>query len=121
MEALRLALSDCTLLAARYSEHSNSHRQMSSALRDAGAADVVDRLFALRQLESRFDVDLGLLCHWYARRDARETHPVERAIITYVTTHHEGSAGEELYIRVDRVRALREFLEESRLVGEPES
>jgi len=121
MEALRLDYSDCMLLAARYGEHGNSHRQMTTALREAGATDVLDRLFTLRKLERHFDVDLGLLCHWYRRRDAGQTHPVERAIITYVTTSQPNTAGAEVWIRLDRVRTLREFLEESRIVSEAES
>jgi hypothetical protein len=94
---------------------------MSAALREAGATPSVERLMVLRQLEHRFDVDLGLLCHWYERRDGHETHPVERAIITYLTTAHRIDDATEIWIRLDRVRELRDLLEESRLVSEPES
>ena len=121
MEAVRLSSSDCRLLAARYVEHGNSHRRMSAALQEAGAAPSAERLIMLRQLEHRFDVDLGLLCHWYERRDGRETHPVERAIISYLTTAHRTGDVAELWIRLDRVRELRDLLEESRLVSEAES
>ena len=121
MEAVRISLADCRLLAARYTEHGNSHRRMSNALREAGALPSVERLLTLRQLEHRFDVDLGLLCHWFERRDGKETHPVERAIITYLTAPHGNNGGAELWIRLDRVRELRDLLEESRLVSEPES
>jgi hypothetical protein len=121
VEAVRLSSSDCRLLAARYVEHGNSHRRMSNALRGAGAAPAVERLITLRQLEHRFDVDLGLLCHWYERRDAGETHPVERALIGFLTTPQRNGEVAEIWIRLDRVRELRELLEESRLVSEPES
>jgi hypothetical protein len=121
VEAVRLSSTDCRLLAARYVEHGNSHRRMSASLREAGATPAVERLIVLRQLEHKFDVDLGLLCHWYERRDGNGTHPVERAIITYLTTAHRIDDVTELWIRLDRVRELRDLLEESRLVSEPES
>ena len=107
------------LLAARYAEHANSHRRMALALGEAGAHESIDRLDTLRELERRFDIDLGMLCHWHQERDARETHPVQRAIIHYLTAQQ--STGSELWIRLDRLRELRDLLEESRLVGEPES
>jgi hypothetical protein len=118
---VRLTLSDCTLLAARYVEHGNSHRRMLQALREAGARPAADRLLGLRTLERRFDVDLGLLCHWYARRDQQDTHPVERTIITYLTRAQSNAQPPELWILLDRVRELRAFLDEGRLVGDPES
>ena len=118
MEAVRLALSDCRLLAARYHEHGNSHRRMTQALLDAGAAPAAERLLTLRQIERQFDVDLGLLCYWHERRSAHDSHPVERAIIAYLTSVH---ARDEIWILLDRLRELRDLLDESRLVGEPES
>ena len=117
MEVVRLSQTDCDLLAARYVEHGNSHRRMSQALREAGATAAADRLVGLRKLEHRFDVDLGLLCHWFQRRDATETHPVERTIINYLTRPQP----DEVWILLDRVRELRVFLDEGRLVGEPET
>jgi hypothetical protein len=118
VEAVRLTLADCSLLAARYQEHGNSHRRMTQALLDAGAAGTADRLLNLRQIERRFDIDLGLLCHWYERRTAQGSHPVERAIIAYLTAVH---TRDEVWILLDRLRELRDLLDESRLVGEPES
>jgi hypothetical protein len=100
-------------------EHGNSHRRMTQALREAGAPATADRLLGLRKLEHRFDIDLGLLCHWYVRRDAHDTHPVERTIILYLTRAPAQKA--EIWIMLDRVRELRAFLDEGRLVGEPES
>ena len=121
MEVVRLTRSDCTLLAARYANHSNSHRRMAQAMTEAGAADSLGRLTTLRTVERQFDVDLGMLCHWYEQRDASQTHPVQRAIIHYLTASCAPGAGAELWIRLDRVRELRDLMEESRLVGEPES
>ena len=118
MEAVRLTLSDCSLLAARHREHGNSHRRMTQALLDAGAQGTADRLLNLRQIERQFDIDLGLLCHWYERRGAHDSHPVERAIIAYLITVH---ARDEVWVLLDRLRELRDLLDESRLVGEPES
>jgi hypothetical protein len=121
VEVVRLSLADCGLLAARYVQHGNSHRRMSQALREAGAAGTAERLSGLRKLEHRFDIDLGLLCHWYMRRDQPDTHPVERTIILYLTQAHSTAHQPELWILLDRVRELRALLEEGRLVGEPES
>jgi hypothetical protein len=120
MEVVRLSLSDASLLAARYAEHNNSHRRMTQALREAGAAPMLERLGALRQLERRFDVDLGLLCHWFERRNHADVHPVERALTAYLTSVHDAPQHAEVWILVDRLRELRDLLEESRLVGEPE-
>ncbi|MEX2281608.1 MAG: hypothetical protein WEE89_03860 [Gemmatimonadota bacterium] len=121
MEIVRLTRSDCALLAARYIEHGNSHKRMTAALREAGAVAAADRLHGLRSLEHRFDVDLGLLCQWYERRDADATHPIERTLITYLTRSQNNGEAAEVWILLDRVRELRAFLEEGRLVGEPES
>ena len=121
MEVVRLSQTDCALLAARYIEHGNSHKRMTVALREAGAGEAADRLHGLRTLEHRFDVDLGLLCQWYSRRDSDNTHPIERTLISYLTRTQANGAGPEVWILLDRVRELRAFLEEGRLVGEPES
>ena len=121
MEVVRLSVADCGLLAARYVEHGNSHRRMSLALQEAGAAPTVERLVNLRKLEHRFDVDLGLLCHWFVRREREDTHPVERTIINYLATARGTTDEREVWILIDRVRELRAFLDEGRLVAEPES
>lgn len=121
LEVVRLTPSDSQMLASRYAEHANSHLRLSTALVEAGAAEAAERLYALRQIERQFDVDLGMLCHWYERRQHNDTHPVQRAVIEYLTAQHDTQLGHELWIRLDRVRELRELLEESRLVGKPES
>lgn len=106
------------MLAARFAQHGNSHRRMRGALLEAGASDVVERLGVLRRLERRFDLDLGEICFRYDRRLDPRTHPIERMIIAFITEARPG--GEEVWVRLDRVRQLRE-LKEGRLVGEPES
>jgi hypothetical protein len=118
LEVICLTLSDCRVMSARFAQHGNSHRRMRGALLEAGATEVAERLTALRSLEKRFDVDLGEVCWRYERRSAPDTHPIERMIIGYITESRRG--GEELWVRLDRVRQLRE-LKEGRLVGDPES
>ena len=118
MQVISLTASDCRVLAARYAEHGNSHRRMRDALREAGAAEVCERLTALRALERRFDVDLGEVCGRYQRRADPKTHPIERLVIRFITEERHG--GDHVWVLLDRVRQLRE-LKEGRLVGEPES
>jgi len=121
VEVVVLSPSDSALLSARYAEHANSFRRMLAALQEAGAADGAERLRALRKLEIAFDVDLGMLCHWYESRDDESTHPVARTIIRYIVQNRQTDAGQEIWMNLDRVRELRTLMEEDRLVGEPES
>jgi hypothetical protein len=112
---------DRQLLMDRFAEHGNSHRRMRSALADAGVAQAVDRLDALRRLEHHFRIDLGSLCHRWGRRERPETHPIERFVVNYIAQTRRRDAGEEeLWVRLDRVGEIRELME-GRLVGEPGS
>jgi hypothetical protein len=121
VRVLRLELSDCVLLDARYAQHGNSQRRMLEALREAGAGAAAERLRALRGLERRFGVDLGSLCHRFRRRDRPETHPIERFIVEHVTELRRGAGGrDELWVLLDHVRQVRELME-GRLVGKPEA
>ena len=119
MDVVALTLADCALLSERYTQHNNSWRRMHASLMEAGAHETADRLRALRKLEGAFDVDLGLLCHWYQSRDEDATHPVARAIIRYIVQAQNGS-NDRVWVVLDRVRELRALTEEGRLVGEPE-
>jgi hypothetical protein len=120
MQILRLTATDTNLLAARFSEHGNSHRRMSSALSEAGAATPLARLNALRALERRFDIDLGSICFRFLRRHDSEVHPIERLVVQYVTRVGRVEQGaEELWVLLDHVRRVRELMK-GRLVGEPE-
>jgi hypothetical protein len=122
MEVVSLTRSDCGLLAARFSEHSNSQRRMLSALEEAGANDAFTRLCALRQMEKRVGVDLGMLCFHFEHRNDTKTHPFERAIMNYVAHWRMSPAGvEDLWVILDRIREVRDIVEEGRLVGEPEA
>lgn len=71
---------------------------------------------ALRQLEKHFGVDLGMLCFHFAHRNDTHTHPIQRAVMNYVAEWIAG-AGEvqELQVRVDRVREVRDIVEDGRL------
>jgi hypothetical protein len=118
VEVVALTASDQRLLAARYAEHENSHRRMADALRDAGAADAAARLDALRRIEHHFDLDLGLICHRFARRHAPDTHPLERAVIEYLAEVRCDEAGRELlWVIPGRARQLDDLMH-GRLVGE---
>lgn len=122
MEVISLTRSDCGLLAARFAEHGNSQRRMLSALEDAGANDAFSRMCVLRQLEKSVGVDLGMVSFHFEQRNDAKTHPFERAIMNYVAHWHTSAAGiDELWVMLDRVREVREIVEEGRLVGEPEA
>ena len=119
MEVARLDPLDHALLCARFAEHANSQRRMRDALAEAGAADSLARLQALRGMERALDVDLGAVCwRWEHRADAA-THPLEHGVMAYVAEARETPRGWELWVYLDRVRQLRELME-GRLVGERE-
>ena len=121
MQVLRLSASDARLLAARFTEHGNSHQRMCAALKDAGTRAVPARLRALRALERRFDVDLGSICFRFQRRDDPGVHPIERLVVQYITRPARGAHPDaaDVWILLDHVRRVRE-LKEGRLVGEPD-
>lgn len=120
MDVISLSFADRGLLAARFARHGNSHRRMRTALMDAGAEDAVARLDALRGLEHRFQVDLGSISWRYERREDEGTHPLERYIIGYIAELRRSGEDEVLWVKLDRVREIRDLME-GRLVGEPES
>ena len=115
-EYVVISRSDCGLLAARFGEHGNSQRRMLSALEEAAADDAFARLCTLRQIEKHFQVDLGMLCYHFQHRNDTSTHPVERAVMNYVAAWTaNGQGAEELRVRIDRVREVRDIVEEGRL------
>lgn len=120
MEVVALSAADQRLLFSRYAEHANSHRRMRDALRDAGATEAAARLDALRRMERHFDLDLGLICHRFARRAAPDTQPLERAIIDWLTEVRADESGHELlWVLPERARQLDDLMN-GRLVGEPD-
>ena len=121
MEVISLTRSDCSLLAARFGEHGNSQRRMSSALEEAGANDAFSRMVLLRQIEKRVGVDLGMLCYHFEHRNDATTHPFERQIMNYVAQWRLNLSGtEELWVMLDRIREVRGIVEEGGLVSAPE-
>ncbi len=115
-ELLSLTRFDCGLLAARFSEHGNSQRRMLDALEEASADDAFAGLRALRQLEKQLDIDLGMVCHHFEHRNDKNTHPVQRAVMNYVAQWHVQADGvQELHVRIDRVREVRDLVEDGRL------
>lgn len=121
MEVVSITRSDCGLLAARFGQHGNSQRRMLQALEEAGARDSYTRLVVLREMEKRIAVDLGMLCHHFEHRNDSKTHPLERAVMNYVAEWRGNAHGDEnLWIRLDRIREVRDIVEEGKLVGEPE-
>jgi hypothetical protein len=120
VEVLCLTDQDRRLLAARFGEHGNSQRRMRAALHEAGAAGAAERLAALRQLERRYDVDLGEVCHRFGRRNLPDTHPIERFVMSYIAEERVLAGRGELWVLLDHLRQVRELMD-GRLVGEPES
>lgn len=120
MNVVCLSAEDFRLLAVRFAEHGNSHRRMAGALKEAGELEALERFGALRRMEANFEIDLGSLCHRFARRDHPSTHPLERLVLTYVATWKPRPDGAgELWVHLDRVREVRELIEEGERVGEP--
>jgi hypothetical protein len=120
VDVVCLTAEDCRLLSKRFAEHGNSHRRMAGALKEAGETETLERFGELRRLEARFEIDLGSLCHRFERREHPTTHPLERMILTYVATWTASSDGTgKLWVRLDRVREVRELIGEGERVGEP--
>ncbi|HEX6938743.1 MAG TPA: hypothetical protein VF158_04980 [Longimicrobiales bacterium] len=120
MDVVCLSAEDCRLLSARFAEHGNSHRRMAGALKATGQIEALERFGALRRLEARFEIDLGSLCHRFELRDHPDTHPLERMVLGYVATWKARPGGTgELWVHLDRVREVRELIEEGERVGEP--
>jgi hypothetical protein len=109
------------LLAARFSEHGNSQRRMLAALEEASARDAFARLALLRQMEKSVGVDLGMLCYHFEHRNDATTHPFERAVMNYVAHWRINvRGGEDLWVLLERVRQVKDIVEEGKLVGAPE-
>ena len=121
MDVIALTPSDCRLLKTRYAEHGNSHRRMSGALEEAGAGAALARLCALRAMEIHFGVDLGSLCYKFTHRGDEGTHRIEQTVLAYVAQWRCSSEGrEELWVLLDRLRQVRELMEEGQFAREPE-
>jgi hypothetical protein len=117
MDVVALTFADRRLLAARHEEHSNSHRIMRETLLQQGAEELVQRLEALRSIERKFDLDLGLVCHLYERRGDADRHPIEKLVVDFITDVHASvalgasDAEEVLWVLPDRVRQVRDLMQ----------
>ncbi len=106
---VRLTREDRWLLVRRYEFHGNSMASLAKTLmREARGVGRVRRLRALRRIERRFGLDLGLLCHKVRRCRERRPHPLERLVISYVTLP---SADDEVILDVDRIREVIRLIE----------
>lgn len=122
MEVLKISSSDCAQLVARFRQHKNSQRRMLAALDEAGASASYARLVVLRNLEQQTGTDLGMVCHRFERRNDPDVHTLERAVMNYVAQWRlDASGAEDLWIRLDRIREVRDIVEEGKLVAEPEA
>jgi hypothetical protein len=119
MDVVVLSLTDRHLLAARYAEHGNSHKNMLEALIGAGAEGAAERLAALRAIEKTFDIDLGLVCHLDRNRHETKMHAIEKLVVDFITDLRGEPGNELLWILPDRVQQVRELMQ-GRLVGERE-
>ncbi len=122
MEVICLTESDHRLLCARCAEHGNSNRRLLQTLEEAGARDVLEHARALRRMERGFDIDLGSLCHRFEHRNDLSTHPMERMVMNFVAEWRPAADGtRQLWVLLDRLRQVRELMQEGRLAREPES
>jgi hypothetical protein len=107
---IRLSAQDRWLLVRRFEFHRNSSAALAKALvREADGESAVRRLRALRRIERRFGIDLGLLCHKIRRCRERRPHPLERMVIGYVTIPSEDK--EAVWLDVGRIREVIGLIE----------
>ena len=111
MEVVALTLTDRRLLAARYTEHANSHTAMRTALVGGAHGETVRLLDALREVERAFDLDLGLVAYLYQHRGEPDRHPIEKVVIDFITDVQPGDGDEVLWVLPDRVRQVRDLMQ----------
>ncbi len=121
MEVLCLSVADYQLLCSRFAEHGNSQLRLAAALEEAGAAETLRQSRALRRMEVSYAIDLGSLCHRFEHRSDPETHPIEAMVMNFVAEWRGADGRRELWVLLDRVRQVRELMEEGQLAREPES
>lgn len=121
MEVLCLTVADYGLLKSRYAEHNNSQLRLAAALEEVGATDVLRQSKALRRMEVTFGVDLGSLCHRFEHRHDAGIHPIETMVMNFVAEWRGENGRRELWVLLDRLRQVRELMEEGQLAREPES
>ena len=115
---IRLTREDRWLLARRYEFHRNSPTALAKALAGEGDGEgALRRVRALRRIERRFGIDLGLLCHKIRRCRERRPHPLERIVIGYVTL--PSSDAEDVILDVRRIREVIGLIEKGVQHGHP--
>lgn len=106
-------------MARRYEFHKNSTAALAKALAREGEGEgVLRRLRALRRIERRFALDLGLLCHEIRRCRERRPHPLERMVIRYVTLPAR-DGGDDVIVDVGRIREVIGLIEKGVPHGHP--
>lgn len=114
---IRLTREDRWLLVRRYEFYRNSMAALAKALvREPEGEGALRRLRALRRIERRFGLDLGLVCHKVRRCRERRPHPLERIVIDYVTLP---AAGDDVVLDVGRVREVIGLIERGVKHGHP--
>ena len=121
MEVLCLTVADYGLLKSRYAEHGNSQLRLAAALEEAGATEQLKHSKALRRMEVTYGVDLGSICYRFERRHDAGIHPIETMVMNFVAEWRGENGRRELWVSLDRVRQVRELMEEGQLAREPES
>lgn len=107
---IQLSAQDRWLLVRRYEFFRNSSAALAKSLvREADGAAALGRLRALRRIERRFGLDLGLLCHKIRRCRERRPHPLERMVIGYVTVPTDKK--EDVLLDVGRIREVIGLIE----------
>jgi hypothetical protein len=109
---IRLGREDRWLLVRRYEFYGNSVAALAKALvREGEPPETLRRLRALRRIERRYGIDLGLVCHKIRRCRERRPHPIEKMVIDYVTW--PGPEGDDVLVDVERVREVVRLIERS--------
>lgn len=121
MDVLCLTAADYGLLRSRFSEHGNSQLRLAAALEEAGATETLRRSKLLRRMEIEFAVDLGSMCHRFEHRNDPGIHPIECMVMNFVAEWRGRSGKRELWVLLDRLRQVRDLMEEGQLAREPES
>ena len=115
MEVLCLSVADYGLLKSRYAEHGNSQLRLAEALKEAGATDALRQSKTLRRMEVSFGIDLGSVCHRFEHRHDTGTHPIETMVMNFVAEWRGSNGRRELWVLIDRLRQVRELMEEGQL------
>ena len=94
------------LAVHRYEEHGNSAPRLSRFLRKSGDGRLLLGR-ALRRVERRFEIDLGILCFKFVETETRTTPEVQQRVMDYVAYRRaREDGGHDLVVSVDRAREI---------------